>query len=262
MKTIDQIISELVNLNNSHVDEFNQLADTCELQQRELVDLNKWKADSLKTLDAQHKAIEIQQQREQKLKAESNMLSIKAGKSESLEHELKVLRKESKTQKEQVKRLKAASVEKEKKIKRLEKSSIGGAIKGAVSKQGFINNPDLGAIYTLFTNNSNNGEIIQLYPHSLTMRESDKEFKGYVLLHTDNSGAFTTVILNSDHESECVVPIRFSEDTPERTKNLCQKFVTMISPQAAEFCQQWLYRVNVIQQGKLNVSDLEKVMEI
>lgn len=262
MRDIEEIVKELVDLNNHHVDEFNQLADTCELQQRELIDLNKWKSDSVKTLEAQHKAIEIQQQRESKLKAEANMLAIKANNTSALEHELRVLRKESKAQKEQVKRLKAANVEKEKKIKRLEKNSVTTVAKGVVSKQGFIDNPDLGAIYTLFTNNSNNGEIIQLYPHSLTMREYGKEFKGYVLLHTDNSGAFTTVMLNSDHETECIVPIKFAEDTPERTKNLCQKFVTMISPQAAEFCQQWLYRVNVIQKGKLKINDLEKVMEI
>ena len=262
MRNIDDIIKELIDLNNNHVDEFNQLADTCELQQRELIDLNKWKSDSVKTLEAQHKAIEVQQQRESKLKAEANMLAIKANNASTLEHELKVLRKESKAQKEQVKRLKAANVEKEKKIKRLEKSSVATVTKGIVSKQGFIDNPDLGAIYTLFTNNANNGEIVQLYPHSLTMREQGKEFKGYVLLHTDNTGAFTTVVMNSEHEVDCVVPIRFDDDTPERTKNLCQKFVKGISEEAKVFCQQWLYRVNVIQKGKLKINDLEKVMEV
>ena len=58
------------------------------------------------------------------------------------------------------------------------------------------------------------------------------------------------------------MPIKFEDDTPERTKKLAHKFVIKPSKEAIAFCDQWLYRVNVIQKGKLTLSDIDKVLTI
>ena len=178
-RILKNFMAEMVDHENQHVDEFNQIFDENEELHCKVETLEKWKKDASKTLDAQHKALKVIDGREALLKKEVSKLSLIANKSSNLEHELKVLRKESKAQKDQIKRLKSAGVEKDKRIKRLEKSQLPSVSK-QFSKQGFINNPELGCMYTLFTNNDNNGELIQLYPHNLTMRDGDREFKGYM----------------------------------------------------------------------------------
>lgn len=258
MTTIEQITNAMFELNNKHVDEFNELADTCELQQKELILLNKRKVDADKTLKMQDDALKILDKRSTEYKNELSRMSIAANSAKRLEQEVKVYRKETKVLKDQVKRVKAASVAKDSKIKKLEKNSVGGNLSGSITKDQFINNPNLGAIYTLFTNYANNGEIIQLYPHSLSITSAEGEkYKGFVLLYTSNAGTFQTLTL-CDGDVNVVSPIRFAEDTPERTKKLVEKFVTKPSDQALEFAHNWMHKVNIVQTGSLKVPDLKR----
>ena len=193
-------------------------------------------------------------------------MNLQAKAADIAEKELKKARKELKTLKEQTKRLKAANDEKAKKVTRLEaevKKVKNAQGEMRLTKEGFLKDANLGAVYTLFKYKDANGELLQLYPHRLTMKaENGKTMQGYVLMHTNNSGTLVTVALDTENEARLLNPLQFPEGTPERTEKLATKFLRPMSTEAVAFANQWLYRVNVEQKGELTIRDLNDMVEI
>ena len=256
MKTFDEAMINLIDIYNSNVSEFNQVVDELE-ELRVEVDNNKT------TMGLQHEALEIAVSNAQTIDKDYKALVSSSNKTidtcnrqvekanrsltefkrtiKNRDHELTVLKKEKKALKEQVKRLQAANKAKEAKLSKQTES------KG-------INQSEL----PWFTVWERDDEVLIPCPKKLTMGTPDgkKDFGSQVtLMYSDKSGTYLTAILDDNNEVMFSSPVLFSDDTPERTKKICEKFTMKPSDEAREFCREWLYRINVVQKGIVKKSD-------
>lgn len=264
IKELNVNIEALTQAYNKDVQEYNSAINDIESLEAEVARLKATNAESDLVLKNQHEALQVLDKSNRSLEAAYNAakkdMTLLQSQITMLNRELKaekhkneVAKKELKPLREQVKRLKAANVAKDKSAKK------SNAIK--LDKDGCIANPDLGWLYTCFINKqSDYEEILQVYPHRLTLRHEDNSVsEQYTLLYTDKRGAYITAALEDENLvwSEQLV---FDDATPERTRTLASKFTMKPSKEAESFAKTWLYTVNIIQGGRIKPTDLNRTV--
>lgn len=148
-----------------------------------------------------------------------------------------------KATKEQVKRVKNANSEKDKKINRLEKQ------KPQVTEN---------QMYQIYFNNEVRDETVYVNPYQLTLKSEECKSYGYTLLYTNKFGGFISVVYHND-ELCFISPLSFPDDIKPQTKKLAEKYLDKPSKECADFCREWLYKVNASQKGKVSRDDLKLV---
>ena len=241
-------VQAIIDNNNNQVDEFNELLDKYEAMSVDY-DLLKTKlVETDKVMECQHQAI--------KKNFEDNVALKRSGEAlkKTTDHQLQQMSKELKELKAANKKLKAASSEKQKKIDRLSKTKQKNDPL-AVDKNGFINH-ELGHLYTIYQSDD---EVLQIYPHELTLSHKDGySSKQIPLIYSDKSGSYISAVLGEDNEVEWSSVAKFEDDTPERTQKLVKKFL-MLKPseRVQEIAKNWLYKVNVMQSRKIKLVDVQ-----
>jgi hypothetical protein len=234
---INEIAEKLSAYESKAVDEYNEVIDALE-------DRNTKLQEQSDVLEKQHQALKVIDRDTKKL-AEVNeqlkkqIVNEKLANS-SLKHMLDVAKKELKSLKSQVKRNKAAMKAKDAKLAKLEK------FKGKTEDE----------ITPLQTIYSTENDILQIYPQQLELGIEGKKRKQVALLYTDRKGCFITCCLDNDNEVAFSSFINHGADIAERTRALINKNTMQVPNCVAEFAQQWLYRVNVIQKMKIERIDL------
>ena len=238
--TNNQLLQDLTVYNDKVVDEFDEVMDA-------LDDINSKLEEQNYILEKQNEALQVQEKNkavllknEEDLKKQSVLFQQKAA---NLEHQLKVTRKELKTSKEQIKRNKAGIAQRDAKIKKLESKS-----KGKV-----ITDETLQPLTTVY---SKDEDVLLIWPSQLELGVNGKKSKQTALLFTDRQGCYVTCFLDENNEVGFSTPIRNDAEISDRTKLIIQKNCLQVSNETAEFAQDWLYRVNVIQKGIIKPIDL------
>ena len=234
------LIDALIQHENKTVDEFNEVMDALDDRNNKIEEQNH-------ILKTQHEAL-LKQDKDKKifianqddLKKQSVLFQQKAA---NLEHQLKVARKELKTSKEQIKRNKKSMLAKDAKIKKLE----------GKSKSKAITDETLQPLTTVY---SKGEDILLIWPNQLELGVNGNKTQQTVLLFTDRQGCYVTCFLDENNEVGFSTPIRNDAEISDRTKLIIQKNCLQVSNETAEFAQDWLYRVNVIQKGVIKPIDL------
>ena len=250
MIEFNEALQAIIDNNNAHVDEFNELYDKHEALKVQSDELQAKQVDTDRVMDAQHNAIE---------KNFNDNVALKQGMAnlkKTSDHQLQQMTKEVKELKVANKKLKAANVEKQKKIDRLAKTK-NNHDPLAVDKNGFINH-ELGWLYTIYQTEE---EVLQIYPHELTLSHAGSHTSKQIpLIYSDKSGSYISAVLGEYNQVEWSSVAKFEDDTPDRTKNLVKKFL-MLNPseRVTDIAKNWLYSVNVMQDRKIKPADVQVV---
>jgi len=234
---INEITEKLAEYESKSVDDYNEIHDTLLLRDKAL-------AEQYEVLEKQHLAL-LKQDADKKifLKNEGDLKNQSIAfqvENKNLKHQLAVMKKEAKASKEQIKRNKAALAQRDAKLKKVSKPI----------KEGGIKLHELNTIYC------KGEDVLLIYPSKLTLGIDGVKQEQIALLYTDRKGCFTTAFLNNDDEVAFSTFIDDKADISEQTKKLINKNCMKISDESAEFAQQWLYRVNRVQNMNLNQFDL------
>ncbi len=249
MSDFNTALQSIIDHNNNQVDEFNELFDKYEEASNNLESLQAKQVETDRVMEAQHQA--IKKNFDDNVALKQGMTTLK----KTSDHQLTQLAKEVKELKAANKKLKAANAEKQKKIDRLAKMKANNPL--AVDKDGFINH-ELGWLYTIHQTEE---EVLQINPHELTLSHADDhKSKQITLIYSDKTGSYLSAALGKDGEVEWSSVIKFEEDTPERTKNLVNKFL-MLKPsdRATDIAKAWLYKVNTMQNRRIKHEDVKVV---
>jgi hypothetical protein len=234
--TDDKLLELLVKNENKNVDDYNEIHDTLLLRDKALNEQSS-------ILEKQHLAL-LKQDADKKIFIE-NEGSLKAQsigfqvENKNLKHQLAVMKKEAKASKEQIKRNKAAIAQRDAKLKKASKPAKESGIK----------------LHELNTVYCKGEDVLLIYPSKLTIGVDGVKQEQIALLYTNRKGCFITAFLNNDDEVAFSTFIDDKADISEQTKKLINKNCMNISDDAAEFAQQFLYRVNRVQNMKLNAFD-------
>lgn len=234
------LIDALIQHENKSVDEFNEVMDALDDRNSKLEEQNYILEKQNEALQVQEKNKAVLLKNEDDLKKQSVLFQQKAA---NLEHQLKVARKELKASKEQIKRNKKSMTAKDARIKRLERQG-----KGKV-----ITDETLQPLTTVY---SKDEDVLLIWPSQLELGVNGKKSKQTALLFTDRQGCYVTCFLDENNEVGFSTPIRNDAEISDRTKLIIQKNCIQVSNETAEFAQDWLYRVNVIQNGVIKPIDL------
>ena len=234
---INEITEKLAEYESKSVDDYNDIHDTLLLRDKAL-------AEQYEVLEKQHLAL-LKQDADKKifLKNEGDLKNQSIAfqvENKNLKHQLAVMKKEAKASKEQIKRNKAALAQRDAKLKKVSKPT----------KESGIKLHELNTIYC------KGEDVLLIYPSKLTLGIDGVKQEQIALLYTDRKGCFTTAFLNNDDEVAFSTFIDDKADISEQTKKLINKNCMKISDEAAEFAQQFLYRVNRVQNMNLNQFDL------
>jgi len=150
------------------------------------------------------------------------------------------MKKEAKASKEQIKRNKSALAQRDAKLKKL----------GKLTKESGIKLHELNTVYC------KGDDVLLIYPTKLTLGIDGVKQEQIALLYTDRKGCYTTAFLNNDDKVAFTTFISDTADISDQTRKLINKNCMSVSDDAAEFAQQWLYRVNRAQNMKLNAFDI------
>jgi len=235
--TDNKLLELLVKHEDKNVDDYNEIHDTLILRDKALTEQSA-------ILKKQHEALlkqdgdkKIFQANEQSLKTQSIAFQVE---NENLKHQLSVMKKEAKASKEQIKRNKAAIAQRDAKLKKASKPT----------KETGIKLHELNTIYC------KGEDVLLIYPTKLTLGIDDVKQEQIALLYTNRKGCFTTAFLDNNDEVAFSTFIDDKAEISEQTRKLINKNCMQISDDAAEFAQQFLYRVNRVQNMKLNQFDL------
>lgn len=111
--------------------------------------------------------------------------------------------------------------------------------------------PPLSTVYDV------NHEMLVIYPQQHVMNNGTQVVKQTVLLYSDMRGVFLTVCLDEDNQAVFSSPLN-SNDLSERTIATYRKHSISPSEAVQAYATQWLYRINVQQNGKVERFDLAK----
>lgn len=244
--TDNQLLKALTDYENKTVDEYNEIVDAVEAQNNVIDQQAAEIKRGAEVLEKQHLALlkteenkKIFLANEESLKKQSIQFQVEC---KNLKHQISVLKKETKAQKEQTKRNKQALKVRDEKIKRLEKSKGN---KFATDKL-----QELNCIY------SKGKDVLLIYPSLLTADIDGVRKRQVSLLYTNRNGCFVTAFLDKDNKVCFSHFINDDADISERTRSLINKNTMRVSSEAAEFAENWLYRVNVVNGGLVDSLDL------
>lgn len=245
----NEAVQAIIDHNNTQVDEFNELFDKYEAVENKNEELLKKQSKTDEVMNAQHKA--IKKNFEDNVALKQSLSTLKT----TSDHQIKQQNKELKELKDANKKLKAANNEKQKKIDRLLKSTKLKNDPLAVDKDGFINH-ELGWLYTIYQSKE---EVLQIYPHELTLgHQSGDKTVQIPLMYSNKSGSYLSAVLNADNELEWSSVIEFEDDTPERTKKTVNKFLSLKpSEKVQTIAKAWLYKVNIMQNRRIKQEDVQ-----
>ena len=228
------LIAELVAFNDKTVDEYNEACEIVENNQAYIAEIESKNTDCMAALAKQHEALIMLKKNKDTL---LNRTTIAQNKCDSLEHQLSVLRKESKAQREQIKRNKAAIKQRDAKLSKLEK------FKG--KKEDTVK--PMKTVYLRDTH------VLQVYPSRIEGKFGDQ----VVLLYSPMNGCYVTCYLDENNELSHSSFINDDSKASERTIALINNNTMQIPDDVKEFAAVWLYRVNVKQKRTLMTSDLQ-----
>ena len=234
----NQLLQQLTTYNDKTVDEFNEVVDKVEELSDSLESQNNILVKQHAALLKQDNDKKIFQANEESLKKQSVAYQLE---NQTLKRQIVIMKKDTKAIKEQVTRLKASSKLRDSKIKKLEKAKA--------SKK----DTKMDALDTIYCKNQ---DVLVVYPAKLLLGFEDSKQQQVVLLYTDRKGCFVTCFLNSDNEAAFSSFIDEDAGISDQTRKLINKNTLQVPDDVAEFAQQWLYRINVIQKMEINAIDL------
>ncbi len=237
--TNSQLLTELVNYDNKSSDEYNEIVGILESRDKSIAELEHVASKQHEAMLTQRSNEEIYKKNQIDLKKQSIAYQQK---NQQLEHQLSVVKKEQKKQREQIKRNKSAMAQRDARIKKLEKQSKQDA-RGA-------------KLHPLTTIYSKGESVLQVYPQPLELGIDGKQSKQIALLYTNRKGCFVTAFLDNNHEVAFSSFVNQDAEIADRTRALIQKNTMQVPNEVAEFCQTWLYRVNIINKMSLNEMDM------
>ena len=243
MITAESVIESMAKLSeqfltfaNDQTDEYNGIMDIVDSKNNDIQDKDN-------VLANQHKARLVQQEHERKIldanKLLNNQSRIYDNENKALKHQLDVLKKEAKTQKEQTKRNQKSIKAKEARIAKLEKG----------------NKSDLQLQQLTTVYHKGNDQLI-IWPRSMKIGIVGDEWEQTVLLYTNSRGCFVTLFLDRENEAHCSTFMNDFSGTKDQTRKLINKNTMQVPEEVAEFAKNWMYKVNVMNDGKLEPIDL------
>jgi hypothetical protein len=235
--TNNKLLQDLTIYNDKVVDEFDEVMDALENRNTSLDEQSHVLKKQHEALLKQDSDKKIFLKNEDDLKKQSIAFQVE---NKNLKHQLSVMKKEAKASKEQIKRNKAALAVRDSKLKKV----------NSHTKETGIKLHELNTIYC------KGEDVLLIYPTKLTLGIDGVKQEQIALLYTDRKGCFTTAFLDNNDEVSFSTFISDKADISDQTRKLINKNCMNISDDAAEFAQQFLYRVNRVQNMKLNQFDL------
>lgn len=255
MRDIPDILKELADAYNHETTEFNGMV--AEVDEAKGV-LTKYKkafddqrvaaADMRALIETQQRALVTVNKREQSNASAKTELK-------SVTEEAKRLRKERKALKEKVKNLQELNKALQKGKK--EPSKLSQTMKGLSDKKTDVgitmtDKVKLEELLTIY-HNVDDAETLIVYPNALTIAAFGAEItKTQVLLYTEGTGTYYSLVLDSD--DEVVV-----SDSHRGAKGE-EAYTPEPSERVREAARSWLYKVNRIQEGQILVEDTLEIM--
>lgn len=251
----NEVIQAIVDRENQHVDEFNEVFDSHSEMEAQLSKASQELTKANEITSTQHEALKISEKNCKDAIEVANKASVKIKQltqqnnvfikdCQKAEKDALTLRKELKRSKAQITRTKEAN---SKLVKSLEaKDKQLKLFKEDATKMG-----DLPCIYNV------GNEKLFVFPCQMSCNADGANIDRItVLLFTDNTGVFQTVFIDADDNLVRSKFLRKGHDLSEEDEKKLEDSVLVMSTSCHDYAFEWLIRVNRTYKGKIGSRDL------